>query len=280
MSRPANAYWPWKLLSDQAWGPVGLLLHSRSNQASGGSGASRIHPRSGPFLGRAGPLARQITVILFVCWNLSMPNSYVADRGTTISEGIKKIDQIILLPLGESNAEPLVVKIHRVGQCRRGAIVKVRRTRRQPAQDGSLDLADVGALAGNQCTARIGHHKSLPRMWTLIALQGEDRQSRNIERRRTVGAGIGDADVQGRLDGMIAHVGRVVAGAAEPRDARQVEDIIETSDPGDVDLRGVEHFLAARHRHAILRFVAVGRHAEPRLIQVENIGVEGQAGGI
>jgi cytochrome c peroxidase len=36
-SPPANAYWPWKLLSVQAWGPVGLLLRSQSNQTSGGA---------------------------------------------------------------------------------------------------------------------------------------------------------------------------------------------------------------------------------------------------
>jgi hypothetical protein len=46
--------------------------------------------------------------------------------------------------------------------------VKVRRACRQSAQDGSLDLADVGALAGNKSAARIGHHKIPPRKRVLM----------------------------------------------------------------------------------------------------------------
>src|SRR5258706_12508459 len=128
------------------------------------------------------------------------------------SQRIEKIDQILLLPLSESNAEPLVVEIHHIHQGRSGAVVKVRGACRQSAQDGTFDLANVGALAGNHCTARIGHHKSLPCKRTLLALQGEDRQSRNIARWRTVGAGVGDAGVQGGLDRMMTEVGRVWPG--------------------------------------------------------------------
>ena len=77
----------------------------------------------------------------------------------------------MLLLLGESSPEPLVVEIHRIQQCRGGAVVEVRRARRQSAQDGSLDLADVGALSRNDCTAWIGYRKGLPRKRTAIALQ-------------------------------------------------------------------------------------------------------------
>src|SRR5262249_5234096 len=142
------------------------------------------------------------------------------------SQRIEKIDQILFLPPGESNPEPLVVEIHRVQQRRGGAVVKIGGARGQSTQDRSLDLAEVGALTGNQRTARVRHHKGLPRMRTILALQGENRQPGNIERRRTTSSGIGDADVQGRLDGVIAHIGSVVAGAAESRNGRQVERVI------------------------------------------------------
>src|SRR5262249_43612613 len=132
----------------------------------------------------------------------------------------------------------------------------------------SLDLADVGTLAGNESTARIGHHKGLPRMWTAVALQGENRQSRNIEGRGTVGTGIGDADVQRRLDRMIAHIGRVVAGAAESRNNRPVERVIEAADARDVDLGGVEHLLTARHRQAVLRLVAARLGPPPTVLPI------------
>src|SRR5215467_13588323 len=99
---------------------------------------------------------------------------------------------MLLLPFGESYAKSLVVEIHRVQERRCGAVVKIGRARRQAPQDGALDLADVGAFPGNQGAARIRHHKDLPRKWTAVALQSENRQSRNIERRSTFGNGTGD----------------------------------------------------------------------------------------
>ena len=64
---------------------------------------------------------------------------------------------------------------------------------------------------------------------------------------------------------MIAHVGRVVAGAAESRKARDAEIGVEARNSGDVDGGVVEHLLTARDRFA-LRYVAAPVQAQPRSI--------------
>jgi hypothetical protein len=54
----------------------------------------------------------------------------------------------------------------------------------------------------------------------LRACEGEDRQSGNVKGRRSLGSGIGDADVQRRFDRMIADmevesINRFVVGRLE-----------------------------------------------------------------
>ena len=75
---------------------------------------------------------------------------------------------------------------------------------------------------------------------------------------------------------MIADIGGIVAGPAKSRDARRVKIVVKARDPGDVDLCGVEHFLAARDRLAMFGFAARAPEALPILVEVEDIGVERQ----
>ena len=79
---------------------------------------------------------------------------------------------------------------------------------------------------------------------------------------------------------MIADIGRVVAGGAKSGKVLHVKHVIDSRDIRDVDLCGIEHFLAARDRLAVLRFVALAQEVLPRLVEVEDIGVEGRASGI
>ena len=69
---------------------------------------------------------------------------------------------------------------------------------------------------------------------------------------------------------MVAHIGRVVAGAAESRNARDAEIVVEARNSDDVDVGIVEHILAARDRLAF-GGVLVPMQAEPRPIQVKDL---------
>ena len=80
--------------------------------------------------------------------------------------------------------------------------------------------------------------------------------------------GIGDANIKWRFDRMIAHIRRVVTGAAEPINDRLVEHVIEARHAPDFDLRGVEHLLAARDRQAVVL------EPKPRLVQIEDVRIE------
>src|ERR1700730_16261031 len=79
---------------------------------------------------------------------------------------------------------------------------------------------------------------------------------------------------------MVADIGRVVAGGAKSGKVLHVKHVIDSRDIRDVDPCGVEHFLAARDRLAVLRFVVLAPEAQPRLVEGEDIGVEGRARGI
>src|SRR5262249_12897974 len=103
-----------------------------------------------------------------------------------------------------------------IEQRRRRTIMEVGRPRGEPTEDGSFDLADVSTLAGNHRAAWICDHECLSGKRAFGAFQREHRQSGDVKRRRLVGSGIGDADVQRRLDRMIADIRCVMAGATEP----------------------------------------------------------------
>src|ERR1700719_1545032 len=117
-----------------------------------------------------------------------------------VLECIKEIDQVLLLLICETDVEALVIKIHRVEQSGCRAVVEIGGARGQSPQSEPFDLADVGAVSRNQCAARIGDDISVSFEPTCRACEGENRQSGNVEGRKALGSGIGNADVQWRLD--------------------------------------------------------------------------------
>ena len=140
--------------------------------------------------------------------------------GSPISlERIQEIDEIGFLLVRKANCEPLVVEVDHVPQGGSRTIVEVRRARSEPAQDRTFEPADILALAGDHGAAWVGHFVDLSgeRAFREIAGQREHRQPGNVEHRRLLVAGIGNANVERRLDRMVADIRRVVAGAAECR---------------------------------------------------------------
>jgi hypothetical protein len=94
--------------------------------------------------------------------------------------------------------------------------MEIRRPCRQPAQDRTLGLADIGAVAADHRAADVGDLKGLAGQRPGGAQHREYWQPGDVEYRRGERAGIGNPDIQGRLDRMIAGIRRVVAGPAEP----------------------------------------------------------------
>src|SRR5277367_5945676 len=121
--------------------------------------------------------------------------------------------------------------------------MKVRRTRRQAAQNRTFGFADIHAVAADQCSTRISHVEDLACQRSRVTFQSEDRQTTYVEGGRER---VGDADIQRRLNRMIANVGSVVAGAAKAWNVRYPGDIVETRNVLDSDGACVEELLAAR----------------------------------
>src|SRR5262249_6679537 len=136
--------------------------------------------------------------------------TYLHDRSLGDSKCFEEVDEVFLLLLGETDAEALVIKVHHVHQRCGRAIVEVWRAGSQAPQDRSLEFTDVVTAARNQGTARVGDFK-IP---TVVALNGKNRQSGNVETRRRW-IDIGDAYIKRQFDRMIADVLRVVARATE-----------------------------------------------------------------
>src|SRR5438876_301370 len=110
--------------------------------------------------------------------------------------------------------------------------------------------------------------------------ESEDRQSGNVQGRRAVCPGIGYADVQRGVYRMIADVRLITAGAAEPGNASLVEHIIQPSDTGNVDFRGIEQLLTPRDRLARPTDTAVPVQLVPCIVQFECFWGEGCSGPI
>src|SRR6266436_4717371 len=181
---------------------------------------------------------------------------------------------------GEADIKPSIVELHRILQRGSRAVVEVGCSRRQPAQYRSLELADVGALPGDQGTTRVGYLEYLPSQWPRCAPDRKDRQSLDVQRRRAVLPGIGDADVQWCLDRMVPDIGRIVAGAAEAGDARLIERVIQPGNSGNVDLRAVEQLLAAGDRLTALTLWTMTVQLSPIAVEVEYIRAERRSSGV
>jgi hypothetical protein len=78
-------------------------------------------------------------------------------------ERIKEIDQVLLLCLRKANTKTLVIKVHDIEQSGCRTIMEVGRPRSEPTKDRSFDLADIGTVACNHRSARVGDHKNLTR---------------------------------------------------------------------------------------------------------------------
>src|SRR5215469_9384561 len=155
--------------------------------------------------------------------------------------------------------------------------MKIWGARRKPAQNRSLEPADVLALAADHGLSCVGDFVDLAGQRTLHAGQGEHRQSRNVEKGRRLGAGIRDTDIQRCLHRMVADIGRVVTGAAEPRNAREIEIVVKARDASNVDRGVVEHLLPACDRLSMGRARA---WRKPGPIEIEDVGCEWSMGRI
>ena len=113
--------------------------------------------------------------------------------------------------MGEADIEALVVEIDHVPQSRGRTVVKIRRPRREAAQDRSFEPTDILAFAGDHRASRIGYLIDLSGERALAERAGdrEHRQTGNIEYRGGFFARIGNTDVEGRLYRMMADIRRV-----------------------------------------------------------------------
>src|SRR5207253_1424475 len=111
----------------------------------------RSWPQCAPSASRCWPVG------YLALWGPSSTPSPRGPRAAPLSEGTQECDQISLLLICKPDIESLVIEVDDIEQGGRRAVVKVWSTRRQSSQDRSLDLADVGTLAGNQRSARVRH---------------------------------------------------------------------------------------------------------------------------
>jgi hypothetical protein len=146
----------------------------------------------------------------------------------------------------QANAEALVIELDDIRQCSGRTVMEVWRARRQPAPDQPFDFADIGAFAADHGATNIGDLKRLPSQRAGGAPQREYRQSRDMQSRWALHPGVGNTDIERRLDGMVTGVGRIVTRAAEPADTGPVEHVVRSVYAGDIDRSAVEELLAAR----------------------------------
>src|SRR6266853_3175038 len=136
--RAISRHLPTDVNSDQAAlypGVLRITLHRHGHTFSASVAHAVERPLLGPTKLRRWPPPDRRGVLPGLACHIDPPPR-VGNIDPRTSQRIEKIDQIRLLPFGESDAEPLVVKIHRVRQRRRRAVVKVRRAGGQAAQDG------------------------------------------------------------------------------------------------------------------------------------------------
>src|SRR5215472_5050349 len=99
----------------------------------------------------------------------------------------------------------------------------------QPTQNRTLGLADIGAFAGNQSPGGIRGLLSRP----IAALDGVHRKVTDVQSRQRWK--VGNADVNGERERMIADIRSIVARGAESVYGGQARKIVETCHSGDSD---------------------------------------------
>src|SRR5450755_2608937 len=122
------------------------------------------------------------------------------------SERVQKRNQISFLLGCKTNVETHVVKDDDICQRRGRAIVKVRCAACESPENGTLQFSDIRPLSGNKGATRISCLNGRVRG---VVYQSEHREIANIQR-----AGhIAYTDIQWRRNGMVTHVGRIVASS-------------------------------------------------------------------
>ena len=139
------------------------------------------------------------------------------------SERVQEVDEIRLILVAEADAETPVIEVDDVPQILGRTIVEIRRAGGEASEDRSLESTDVLALAADHGAAGIGYLVDLSGERAGFAGDRKDRQTSNVEDWWCFFAGIGNANVERRLDRMVADVRRVVAGAAKARNGLDIE---------------------------------------------------------
>jgi hypothetical protein len=203
-------------------------------------------------------------------------SAYTAARvapALVLLECLQEGDQIGLLPGAQAHVEAAVIERHDVFERRGEPVVEVRGARGQAAQNRPLEPPDVLPLAADQRPAGVGG------LHRLAAAPVAQRVQWHVG---CPPRGVGQPEVQRRLDRVVAHVRRVMAGGAGAGDARGIQLVVEALDPGDRDRMGVEERLAVRDRLSRRRSLAVigARQCSPGVEDREDPRVERRVGRV
>src|SRR6266568_1706902 len=162
--------------------------------------------------------------------------------------------------------------------------MKIRGACGETAQDRSLDLAHVVEFSVDQGLAEVGGGLAVARRRRRVRGQiqfahCDARQVADIQASQTSGRArswVASPDVQRRREGMIAHIWRIVAGAASSlKRATGREIVVDPSYTGNVDGPGIENELPARNRCPR----GCGRHGRPGVKGVKDGGGEQAVAG-
>jgi hypothetical protein len=155
----------------------------------------------------------------------------------------------------------------------------------ESAQDRSFDFANMVEFAIDQGLAEICRGFAVVGWQSGGGIRLAHRDVRQVTGikpshvyKQTCGPGIAGADVKGGWEGMIAHVGRIVARAvgsfkgknSAGNKAPGREVVIDTRDAGDVDRPGIEDGLPTDNRRVGTRRRKLG----PCFKGIEDCGVE------
>lgn len=192
----------------------------------------------------------------------------------TVSKRVQEIHQVIHLLVGKFDTEALIIEHNYIVERGGGAIVEIGCARSQPTQCGNLDLADVGAVSGNEGATWVGDGELLLCQGPGHALQHKDGQSGNVESGGCMLPGVGDANILRSLHRTIAYIWRVVAGATGAGYDFLIEGVVEPRHASDEDGLGIEDRFAARDRLAAEPLIFVAGGAFPGVIDIEDVWIE------
>src|SRR5215831_11821635 len=157
--------------------------------------------------------------------------------------------------------EACVVEVHNILQRLRRAVVKIGHPARETPQDRAFQPPDVFPQSGAEGATRIGGRLDFVRG---LVWQSNYRKVAHVER----AAEIAYSDVQRRRDGMVPHIGRIVARAARAKYRRQVQIIIQSRNSRDVDWLRIEQHLATDNTGAAV----IPRRVGPCVKEAEDDG--------